>query len=755
LGPGQHFHIPTMDCASEEAQIRRALEGLTGLRSLRFQLGQRLLSIEAEGPTLAAALAAIRQAGFEPQPLMQASLPAAQGVFSSPQRRLAAALAFALAAEAVAFWAPQGLAWQGLGMAAAGVALWLSGWEVFHKGVQALVRGQLNINALMSVAVSGAVLIGEWPEAAMVMALYAIAEALEARAVDRARHAIASLMQLAPARVLMQRGNGQWESVEAEAVPIGARLRVRPGERIALDGRVLQGRSSVDQSALTGESLPVDKSAGDALFSGALNQAGELEMQTTALAQDSSLARIIHAVEQAQASRSPTQRFVDRFAEIYTPAVFAIALAVALLGPLLAGWSWLGAAYKALVLLVIACPCALVISTPVTVVSALTAAARRGILIKGGRHLEQARRIRAVALDKTGTLTISQPALVAFEPLRELKGKATLDDLKALAASLAARSDHPVSRAIAKANARGLVPDLTPGLAQGSVQGLAPMGADNCGEANASAHEVSELELLSGSGLRGVVNGQRLALLKPGALPATQALSTAQLAAVQAHEAAGRSVSLLVDADGALALCAVADTLRPEAAAAVAELKAMGVTPVMLTGDNASAARSMAAQAGITELRAELLPEHKLQAIDELKQTCGPTAMAGDGINDAPALARADIGFAMAGPGNHTAMETADVVLMHTDLRRLPETLKLSQRTHAVLWQNITLALGIKLAFLALAVFDHASMWMAVFADMGASLLVVFNGMRLLHNGPRPGQATRHSAGHAPHKKHP
>jgi len=551
---------------------------------------------------------------------------------------------------------------------------------------------------LMTVAVTGAFLIGQWPEAAMVMALYAIAEAIEARAVDRARNAIKSLLALAPEQAEVRQGDGSWTRVGVKAVVVDATVRIRPGERVPLDGVVTLGQSAIDQSPVTGESLPIDKAPGDEVYAGTINQSAALEFRVTAPASDSTLARIIHAVEQAQSSRAPTQRFVDRFAAIYTPAIFALAVAVALLAPWLADLTWMEAVYKALVLLVIACPCALVISTPVTVVSGLAAGARRGILIKGGVYLEDARKIKAVALDKTGTITEGKPKLVAFEPVDTGLDRRVLEGL---AKSLAGRSDHPVSKAIA--------------------EGL-----------STADQEVGEFQAVAGRGVQGVIGNHSYALANHRWIEERGQCSAELEARLATHEEAGRTVTLLANSERVMAICAVADTIKPSSAQAVADLKSLGVTPVMLTGDNIATARTVGSQAGIAEVRGNLLPEDKLQAIGELQQRLGITAMTGDGINDAPALAKADIGFAMGAAGTHTAMEAADVVVMNDDLRRLPETIRLSKRTHAVLWQNICLALGIKLVFLVLAIFDNASMWMAVFADMGASLLVVFNGLRLL-----------------------
>ncbi|MCZ2407390.1 MAG: cation-translocating P-type ATPase [Burkholderiales bacterium] len=710
-GAFRRFRIADMDCASEESEIRHALQGVHGIRALRFQLAQRILGINAAGDdSLHAALEAIRRAGFQPEPLADSApaghAPAAPQAHPDPGHgaathglgRMAAALALAVAAELVGFFAPETLPWRAAGMAVAGLAIALAGGGVYRKGLAALRAGRLNINALMTVAVTGAFAIGQWPEAAMVMALYALAEAIEARAVQRARHAIEGLLALAPEQALQRMPDGTWRSVPVAEVGLGALVRVQPGERVPLDGVVRSGHTSIDQAPVTGESIPVDKGPGDAVFAGTINATGRFELEVTALAAQSTLARIIHAVEEAQATRAPTQGLVDRLAAIYTPAVFALALAVALLGPALLDWSALQAVYRALVLLVIACPCALVISTPVTIVSALAAAARRGMLIKGGVFLEQARLLRVVALDKTGTVTEGRPRLVAWSVLPAGRDAAAIEHM---AAALAAHSDHPVARAIAA--------------------GLQPNAVD-----------ARHLTALAGRGMQAEVDGVAYVLGNHRLIEERGQCSPELEAQLQAHEQAGHTVTLLASPTEVLALFAVADTIRPAARAAVAELHALGIRSVLLSGDNQATASAIAREAGIATAQGHLLPEEKLQAITALQRAHGPTAMVGDGINDAPALARADIGIAMGAAGTDTAMEAADVVIMNDDLHRIGELVRLSRAAHAVLWQNIVLALGIKAAFLLLAVLGQATMWMAVFADMGASLLVVFNGLRLL-----------------------
>lgn len=706
--PGELLlRIPAMDCAAEESQVRRALEEHANIKTLRFDLGARTLSVDAPQDAWSAIQKAIDAIGLKTERLSEA---VSASDTKRRQRRemvqLGLALVLALGAELVHFLAPETRPWQGLSMLVAGAAIAFSGLGVYRKGLSSLLRGQLGITALMTVAVTGAFLIGQWAEAAMVMALYSLAELIEGRAVDRARNAIKGLLDLAPATAEVRQPDGSWSSLPAASIAVGAVVRVRPGERLPLDGRVLEGHSAIDQAPVTGESVPVEKGPGDEVFAGTINQHGALEFEVTSPASNTVLARIIHAVEQAQGSRAPTQRFVDRFAAIYTPVVFIIALAVALLGPFLAGWDWLTALYKALVLLVIACPCALVISTPVTVVSGLAAAARRGILIKGGVYLEEARKLSRIALDKTGTLTEGRPRLMAHEVIRSGadEGRVT-----AMAASMASRSDHPVSKAIAQ------------GLAQ-----LLPTGTDELPRVDAFAAE-------AGRGTRGSIEGATLALGSHRWIEERGQSSSELQARMDAHERQGRTVTLLADDQGVLGLFAVADAVKPTSQEAVHELRKMGIVPFILTGDNAATAQAIAKEVGIEEVRASLLPQDKLEAISALvAEQRGAVGMVGDGINDAPALAAADLGFAMGQAGTHIATEAADVVVMNDDLRRVPETIRLSRRTHTILWQNITLALGIKAIFLVMAVAGSATMWMAVFADMGASLLVVANGLRLL-----------------------
>ncbi|SCY77524.1 heavy metal translocating P-type ATPase [Pseudomonas sp. NFACC37-1] len=693
------FRIEAMDCPTEQTLIQNKLGKLEGVQRLEFNLINRVLGVTHDLPSDAPIIQAIESLGMQADPLTPGQksqtndLPAP----AKPWWPLALSGVTALGAELIHFTnaAPNWVV-----ALVALVSILSGGLGTYKKGWIALKNRNLNINALMSIAVTGAVLIGQWPEAAMVMFLFTVAELIEAKSLDRARNAISGLMQMAPEQATVQQADGSWQVQEVKAIALGARVRVRPGERVGLDGDVVAGRSTLDQAPITGESLPVEKTVGDKVFAGTINQAGELEYTVTAAADQSTLTRIIHAVEQAQGSRAPTQRFVDQFSKIYTPAVFALALAVAVIPPLFMGAAWFDWIYRALVLLVVACPCALVISTPVTIVSGLAAAARKGILVKGGVYLEGGYKLDYLALDKTGTITHGKPVQTDYVVL----DPTVQSTAPALAASLAARSDHPVSRAIANAAVD---------------KQLAPQVVDN-------------FEALAGRGVRGDIGGQTYHLGNHRLVEDLGLCSPELEEKLFALEKQGKSVVLLLDATGPLALFAVADTVKDSSREAIRQLHDLGIKTLMLTGDNAHTAEAIAAQVGMDQARGDLLPEDKLQAIEALYAQGHRVGMVGDGINDAPALARSEIGFAMAAAGTDTAIETADVALMDDDLRKIPAFIRLSRQTSSILKQNIALALVIKAIFLGFTFAGLATMWMAVFADMGVSLLVVFNGLRLL-----------------------
>ncbi len=696
------LRIEAMDCPTEERLLRDALGRVPAVESLDFNLMQRLLRVQHRFDNIEPLQKLVASLGMRAEPVDDNAPTAPTATLHKPWWPLALAGVAAAASEFFE-WFALGPKWLVAALALA--AILGAGLPTYRKGWIALKNRNLNINALMSIAVTGAMLIGQWPEAAMVAVLFAVAELIEAKSLERARNAIRGLLQLAPEQATVRVGD-EWKELSAKSVALDALVRVRPGERIALDGEVLDGRSSVNQAPITGESLPVEKQAGDALFAGTINGESALEYRVTRVADDSTLARIIHAVEEAQGSRAPTQRFVDQFARIYTPVVFLVAIATALLPPLFFGGAWLDWVYRALVLLVIACPCALVISTPVTIVSGLSAAARQGILIKGGVFLELGRLLDWIALDKTGTLTEGRPRQTDFTPLREPPD----GEVRALAASLAARSDHPVSQAVAQA----------------------------AKAANIVLYNVGELTALPGRGVKGEINGRAYHLGNHRLVEELGLCSTELEARLDALEQQGKTVIVLLDADGPLALFAVADAVKETSREAVAQLHKLGVKTLMLTGDNPHTAAAIGAQVGIDAAQGNLLPEDKLREVKQRQEGGSRVGMVGDGINDAPALARADIGFAMGAAGTDTAIETAGVALMDDDLRKLPSFIRLSRQTHRVLVQNITLALGIKAVFLVLTMIGEGTLWMAVFADMGASLLVVFNGLRLLRTSPGP-----------------
>jgi len=702
------LRIAKMDCPTEERLIRDKLAGVPGIEAMEFNLVQRTLTLSHAPEALAPALDAIRSVGMEAvvQPGSAAPEPSSTG--KTNWWPLGISGVAAVSAEVGDWLVGEGSV---IVVVLALVAIFTGGLPTYKKGWIALRNRNLNMNALMSIAVTGAMLIGHWPEAAMVMFLFALAEVIEAKSLDRARNAIRELMGMTPETATVRQADGTWQAMPAKAVVLGSVVRVRPGERIAMDGVLVEGHSTVNQAPITGESMPIDKQPGDPVFAGTINEAGSFEFRVTKAAGDSTLARIIHAVEAAQGSRAPTQRFVDQFARIYTPAVFAVALAVAILPPLLMGAEWFDWIYRALVLLVIACPCALVISTPVTIVSGLAAAARHGILIKGGVYLEEGGRLARLAFDKTGTLTHGRPAQTDFAAMLG----ADAQESRQLAASLAGRSDHPVSHAIAVA---------------AQAEGTAAM-------------EVADFAALPGRGVRGRVGGRLLHLGNHRLVEELGLCSPAIEAKLEGLERAGKTAVLLTDEKAVLAIFGVADTVKETSRQAVSELHYLGVRTLLLSGDNPHTAEAIAREVGIDEARGNLLPEEKLRSVEALLSAGdGKVGMVGDGVNDAPALARADIGFAMGAAGTDTAIETADVALMDDDLRKIPAFVRLSRRTAAILKQNIVLALGIKAVFLALAFTGHATMWMAVFADMGASLIVVFNGLRLL----RPGSSGEYGA---------
>jgi Cd2+/Zn2+-exporting ATPase len=574
----------------------------------------------------------------------------------------------------------------------------VGGWAIARSGWLALRARALDMNVLMTLAVAGAAAVGEWLEGAMVVALYSLGNLLQAGAMERTRQSIRRLVQLSPATARVRR-DGRDTDIPVSEVRPGDLLFVRPGERVPADGEVFAGRSAVNQAPITGESLPVEKQAGDAVFAGTLNGSGALEVRATRAYRDTTLARIIHRVEEAQAQRAPTQQLIDRFARIYTPIVVALALAVAVVPPLVSG-AWAEWFLRGLSLLIIACPCALVVSTPVAIVTALGAASRMGALVKGGAYLEELGRVRALLFDKTGTLTTGAFSVVEVVPIAEWAAGEAL----AVAAAIEARSEHPLAAAfLAEARARGLaVPD------------------------------VEAFEAVPGMGARGRVAGRSWSVGNRSMMAAAGVPLEDADAALATLERAGRTAVVLAEEHRPVAVIALADTPRQGVAEVVRALRRLGVDrQAMVTGDHLASARAVSEQAGLDETHAALLPEQKLELVREYRELYSVVGMVGDGINDAPALAAASVGIAMGAAGNDTAIETADIALLGGDLSRLPALVALSRQTQAVIRQNIAFSLITKAALILAALTAGLPLWLAVFGDVGVSLIVTGNALRL------------------------
>ncbi len=678
---------------------------------LNFASATLLIEYDPELDPRAAVVAMVESSGHGVEPLdergQEVSVPARPWF----ERHLAEISALGSGASAACgalldrFGAPQSVV-----TAAFALAIVFGGLLVWRRALVSLRARVLDMNVLMSAAVFGAAALGEWGEGATVFFLFAVGGLLESRSLERTRRSIRDLMDLAPSTARVRRA-GQLVEVDADDVVIGETVSVRPGERVPLDGEVVTGTTAIDEAAITGESVPVAKAPGDRVFGGTLNTTGLIDVRVTATASDSTLARIVYLVEEAQASKAPVQRFVDRFSAVYTPSVILLALMIAVVPPLVAasfGFTtapWAEWARRALVMLVVSCPCALVISTPVSIVSGITRAGRDGVLVKGGAFLEAAANVGVVAFDKTGTLTVGRPEVQRIEPLQ-----ATSAELLAVAVSVESHSNHPLAGAIVRA---------------AELQGVVP-------------RPVSDVVETPGYGVSGVVDGTRYDVTGPGPARREGRVGHDVTTVIDALEDAGMTVLVVCDASRVLGLIGVADMVRAEASEALRSLKALGVEHlVMLTGDNERVARAIAEKTGVTEVRAGLMPQGKTDAVRELAGRHGRVLMVGDGVNDAPALAAADIGVAMGAAGTDTALETADVALMRDDLRALAGFVDLGRRTMRVIAQNVTASIAVKLVFLALAALGRATLWMAVFADTGVALLVIVNGMRLLRKPRR------------------
>ncbi len=717
----QQYHIGKLDCAHCAQEVETGVARLDGVSAVRvdFNSGRMTLSGDVPYEQLKARVEALGKTIHRPDEAADLS-PVTRGgligfwdyLMGRPETRLAllgglitiltlvADLLLTLPAIASSTGYTVGM----------GVAL----LPIARSGIRSLwINREFNINLLMTIAAVGAVIIGEYLEASTVIFLFAIGEALEGYTADRARQGLRSLIALKPLRALRINADGSEIEVPVEALAIGDRVLVRAGERLPVDGQVIAGASGVDQAPITGESVPVHKSAGDAVYAGSINGQGTLTVATTQLAADNTLSRIVRLVEEAQSSRATSQRLIDRFAHYYTPGIVVLALLVATIPPLLGqpffdvgathGWF-----YRALALLVIACPCALVISTPVTIISAIASAARQGVLIKGGLHLESLGRIRAVAFDKTGTLTQGRPSLTGYHAL-DCTGQpdcAPCGDLLALAAAVESRSTHPLAQAVTEA-ARTRQLSVTYAAAE-------------------------SVETLAGRGVQGWVAQQQITIGSHSLFDEAYPHSPALCETITTAEAQGQTTMLLALGDEVRGYLTVADPVRPESKAVLSELRQMGLQTVMLTGDNPRVAAAVGAALGVADVRAGLLPEDKVSAVHELLREYEGVAMVGDGINDTPALAAATVGIAMGGAGSAQALEAADVALMSDDVHRLPFALRLARKARAIIFQNIALSVALKLVFVALAITGDISLWLAVFADVGMLMIVTLNGMRPL-----------------------
>ncbi len=691
------FIVSDLCCATEEASIRKKLSTLAGIIDLQINLISHKLTVRhsTDDQHILKALKTIGLPGLLVSP-------------SVSSRRIPAyrRVAFSVVASSLFFLSGQAaIALSGspfLPRALFLLSILSGGWQVGVKAFKAVRNLSLDINFLMAAAVVGAVAIGEYVEGAAVMLLFAFSLLLESMSIERTRHAIHSLMKLSPLAAVIKRGTIE-RLVPVEEVKIDNIVVLRPGERVPLDGEVVSGFSTVDESAITGESAPVVKKAGDQVYAGSLNQRGTLDIRVTKPASDSTIARIVQLIEEAESQRAPSQTFVEQFARVYTPTVFGLAVCLAVVPPLAFQepfGEWL---YRALVLLVIACPCALVISTPVTIVSALTNAARNGLLIKGGKHLERLAKLDAVAFDKTGTLTEGHVAVVDVISFDSL----TAGEITRIAAAVELRSEHHLAGALLRYAEEHQI----------SLDDIA----------------IDQFESIPGKGVRATVNGKIFALGNHQFAEELKVCSPRVEQSLAELEAKGQTAIILADDRHALGIISVADRIRTESPSAIASLRKLGVQEsILLTGDNRGTAQHVAEQLGFDKVEAELLPENKLALIRSLKSRHRTVSMIGDGVNDAPALAMADVGIAMGGVGSDTTLETADIVLMSDDLSKVPYGISLARRTLRVIKQNITLALLVKTFFITFGILGLSSLWLAILADDGVTLVVVINAMRLL-----------------------
>ncbi len=732
------FRLSGLDCADCAATVEKGVAVLPGVVGVRIDFASARLTVTHRRSLPAADIVGlVEHGGYGAVPLATGRRAPEERPFWVRNRR-----ALLTAASGVTLLAGFALMLLRLPRTPTdtlfAISILLGGYHVARSGLYGLVRSRsLDMNVLMTLAVVGAAAIGEWQEGATAMFLFAVGNALEGYTVDRARGAIRSLMELAPNQAQVKR-DGAEVTVPVDYVRVGNVVVVRPGEKLPMDGRVVSGASAVDQAPITGESLPVEVGPGDSVFAGTINQQGYLEIEITKPYAENTLAKIIHMVEEAQGQRAPSQRFVDRFAYYYTPAVIGIAVAIATV-------PWLGLGqpfgpwfYRALVLLVIACPCALVISTPVSIVSAIARAARLGVLIKGGAYLEEAGSLQVVAFDKTGTLTAGRPEVtdvISLPTTGDGRPSLSEDELLGMAAAIEARSEHPLAAAVLRR--------------AGQHAGGEPSHLSRRENEEQRHIEVADFEAVIGRGVRARIDGRAYHLgnsrfFEELGIPLDPVQNR-----LDALRQAGKTVLLVARDSEPVGMIALADRVRPGAREAISALRKAGIRRVvLLTGDHEATARAVTEAVGADEYRAGLLPEDKVTAVRELIDRYGKVAMVGDGVNDAPALAAATVGIAMGAAGTDVALETADIALMADDLSRVAYTIGLSCRARSTIQQNIIFSLVIKAAFVALTVPGLATLWLAILADTGASLAVTLNGMRLLRYGGRTGSDSNRHGGH-------
>lgn len=700
----EQYRLENLSCANCAAKFERNIKEIETVTDVQLNFGAAKLTVTGD-----VSIAQLEAAGaFDGIKISKAS--ERKGMKKQPflkkrENQLALfALSFVLMGILCSFFLGEGHIFVNSIYA---IAIIVGGYPIFKTGINNLRHFEFDMKTLMTIAIIGAAIIGEWQEAAIVVFLFAVSEALEAYSINKARQSISQLVELAPTNAIIKRAHGEHVheiEVATEDIQIGDILLVKPGQKIAMDGVVVEGSSSVNQAAITGESIPVTKNITDHVFAGTLNEAGALEVKVTKRVEDTTIAKIIHLVEEAQTQKAPSQKFVDRFAKYYTPIIMLVALLVAVIPSIITG-DWTHWIYQGLAVLVVGCPCALVISTPVAIVTAIGNAARQGVLIKGGAYLEELGRVQAVAFDKTGTLTKGQPEVM--EIITEVGEEHTL---LAKVAAVEKKSQHPLARAI----------------------------LSKAFDEKVHIPPTENFQSVTGKGAYATVDGDIIYVGSVSWINSLVTISEHSMTRIKNLSSKGYSVIVAASTTQVIGVIAIADQVRPESKSVIEMLHTNGIKhTVMLTGDAPLTAEKIANQLAINDVRASLLPENKLQAMKELQQQYGSVAMVGDGVNDAPALASANIGMAMGGAGSDAALETAQIVFMRDDLTKLPFTMKLSKRTMTIIKQNITFALGLKLIAILLVIPGWLTLWIAIFADIGATLLVILNALRLMRNGTK------------------